>query len=220
MSELLELWTARKSIRGFKPDPISKETLTELFAAAQRAPSWCNTQPWRVAITMPPKTQVLADAMQTAAKSGFPSAEVPFPIDYPPPFKQHRIACGAALYTEMGIAREDKAGRYDAWLRNYAFFDAPHMAVVACDKRLGPYALIDVGVWLGYILTMAQDLGISTCPMAAVAAYPATLRAQLPIGETDQILFGIALGYADDAVPANRTRTTREPVEANVTFCS
>lgn len=215
-----ELWTDRRSIRGFKPDPIGRDTLTELFAAAQHAPSWCNIQPWRVAVTLPPRTAELAAIMQAAAKSGFPSADVAFPIDYPPPYKQHRIACGAALYTEMGIAREDKAGRYDAWLRNYAFFDAPHMAVVSCDKRLGSYALIDVGVWLGYVLTKAQDLGIATCPMAAVAAYPAPLRANLPIGETDQILFGIALGYADDSVPANRTRTTREPVEANVTFCS
>ena len=64
----------------------------------------------------------------------------------------------------MGIARDDKAGRYDAWLRNYAFFDAPHVAVVACDRRLGPYAYVDVGVWLGYVLTAAAALGIDDVP--------------------------------------------------------
>jgi nitroreductase len=143
---------------------------------------------------------------------------VPFPLDYPPPYKQHRIACGAALYEAMGIARDDKAARYDAWLRNYAFFDAPHVAIVACDRRLGPYVYIDVGVWLGYLLTAAQAMGIDTCPMASVAAYPDALRASLPIGETDVILFGIALGRADREAAANRSRTTREPVEANVTL--
>ena len=61
----------------------------------------------------------------------------------------------------MGIAREDKAGRYDAWLRNYAFFDAPHVAIVACDRRLGPYAYVDVGVWLGYVLTAAAGAAAS-----------------------------------------------------------
>ena len=55
--------------------------------------------------------------------------------------------------------------------------------------------------------------------MASVAAYPDALRAQLPLADTDVILFGLALGHADDAAPANRTRTTREPVEANVVFC-
>jgi hypothetical protein len=54
--------------------------------------------------------------------------------------------------------------------------------------------------------------------MASVAAYPEPLRAHLPIAETDVVLFGVALGYADSSAPANRTRTTREPVEANVTF--
>jgi nitroreductase len=118
----------------------------------------------------------------------------------------------------MGIAREDKASRYDAWLRNYGFFDAPHLAVVACDRRLGPYVYVDVGVWLGFVLTAAAALGIENCPMASIAAYPEPLRARLPIPETDVVLFGIALGHADPEAPANRTRTSREPIEANVTF--
>jgi nitroreductase len=219
MTDLAALWRDRKSIRAFRPEPVPREELVALFAAAQHAPSWCNVQPWRVAITEPPKTAQLAAAMQEAARSGFPHAEIAFPLEYPTPYKERRIACGSTLYKEMGVAREDKAGRYDAWLRNYAFFDAPHVAVVACDRRLGPYAFIDVGLWLGYVLTAAAAAGLATCPMASVAAYPDVLRRELPIAETDVILFGLALGHADDAAPANRTRTTREPVEANVTFC-
>ena len=103
IGELEQLWRERRSTRAFRPEPIERTQLVALFAAAQHAPSWCNVQPWRVAITEPPKTQQLAAAMQAAAKSGFPRAEVPFPMDYPPPYKAHRIACGAALYTEMGV---------------------------------------------------------------------------------------------------------------------
>lgn len=220
LRELEKLWVERRSMRAFRPEPIARATLTELFASAQHAPSWCNVQPWRVFVTEPPRTGELAAAMIAAAKSGFPHPDVAFPLDYPTPYKERRIGCGAALYRSMGIAREDKAGRYDAWLRNYGFFDAPHVAIVACDKRLGPYAYVDVGVWLGYVLTAAQALGIDMCPMASVAAYPEPLRAALPIGETEIVLFGLALGHADPAAPANATRTTREPVDANVTFCS
>lgn len=218
LDELQGKWSERASMRAFRPEPIERERLVEMFAAAQRAPSWCNIQPWHVFVTEPPKTKVLSDAMIAAAKSALPHAEVPFPLDYPSPYKERRVACGVALYQSMGIARDDKAARYDAWLRNYGFFDAPHVAVVACDRRLGPYVYIDVGVWLGYLLTAAAALGIDTCPMASVAAYPEPLRAQLPLAETDIVLFGIALGRADGDAPANRTRTTREPVEANVTF--
>jgi len=218
--ELEAVWRERRSMRAFRPEPIARDVLEAIFAAAQHAPSWCNVQPWRVTVTEPPKTQQLADAMQAAAKSGLPHAEVPFPIEYPPPYKERRVACGVALYKSMGVARDDGAGRYAAWLRNYAFFDAPHVAIVACDRRLGPYAFVDVGVWLGFVLTACAAHGIDTCPMASVAAYPEPLRAMLPIGETEVVLFGLALGHADAGAPANATRTTREPVASNVTFCA
>jgi hypothetical protein len=63
-------------------------------------------------------------------------------------------------------------------------------------------------------------MGIDTCPMASVAAYPEVLRTRLPIGETETVLFGLVMGYADDAAPANATRTTRAATETNVTFVS
>lgn len=218
LAALEAAWAERRSMRGFRPAPIPRSDLEQLFGAAQRAPSWCNIQPWRVALTEPPVTGELADAMQAAARSGLPHAEVPFPLEFPPPYKERRVACGVALYQAMGVARDDKAGRYDAWLRNYAFFGAPHVAIVACDRRLGPYAYVDVGVWLGYVLTAAAALGIATCPLASVAAYPEPLRERLPIAQTETILFGLALGYADETVAANQCRTGRDPVTSNVTF--
>jgi len=207
---------ARASVRAFRADPIPDATLAAIFADAQQAPSWCNVQPWRVALTKPPFTAELAQALITAAKTSLPHPEIAFPLDYPSPYKERRIGCGVALYQAMGIARENTAGRYDAWLRNYALFDAPHVAIVACDRRLGPYAYVDVGVWLGYVLQAAAERGVDTCPMASVAAYPDLLRARLPIASTDVILFALALGFSDADAPANRCRTTREPVDANV----
>ncbi len=218
LAALAATWGTRRSIRGFLPDPIPRADLERMFSAAQRAPSWCNVQPWRVVLTEPPVTGELADAMRAAARTGFPRAELPFPLDYPSPYKERRVACGVALYQAMGVARDDKAGRYDAFLRNYGFFGAPHVAVVTCDRRLGPYAYVDVGVWLGYLVTAAALLGIDSCPMASIAAYPEPLRARLPIAETDVILFGVALGRADTVVPANGCRTEREPIASNVAF--
>ena len=215
---LSALIAARHSVRGFRPEPIARDVIDHLFTTAQHAPSWCNIQPWRVAVTSPPRTDVVRAGLLAAARTGLPAPELPFPIDYPSPYAEHRRACGFAVYEAMGIAKGDKAKRYDAWLRNFALFDAPHLAVVACDRRLGTYAALDVGVWLGILLTAAAALGIDTCPMASVAAYPGALRSLLPIADTDQILFGLAFGYRDPAVPANAARTTREPLPSNVTF--
>ena len=39
----------RRSIRGYKPDPVPKELIAEIIALAMRAPSSMNTQPWNFA---------------------------------------------------------------------------------------------------------------------------------------------------------------------------
>ncbi len=36
-----------RSIRRFKPDPVSEEVIQDILEAARRAPSWENLQPWR-----------------------------------------------------------------------------------------------------------------------------------------------------------------------------
>lgn len=167
---------------------------------------------------MPPYTAQVAAALVEAAQTLPPASDLPFPVTYPEPHASHRRACGAALYTVMGVARDDKAGRHAAWLRNYQLFDAPHLAVVSVSRALGPYAYIDIGVWLGVLMTCAQPLGIDLCAMASVALYPEVLRRHLPIATDDAILFGIALGHEDAAVAANACRTTREQVAHNVVF--
>jgi nitroreductase len=217
-AQLAAVLEGRRSTRGFRSEPVPEPELRRLFAMAQRAPSWCNIQPWRVWVTSPPATADLSAALLAAARAALPAPEVPFPGPYPEPYLTHRRACGHSLYEAMGIARDDKASRYDAWLRNYAFFDAPHLAVVAQDRALGQYGTLDVGVWLGMLLTAAAALGIDTCPMASVAAYPAALRHKLGIPEDLVVLCGVALGWSDDDAPANRCRTSREPVDCNVTF--
>lgn len=206
----------RRSVRGFKPDPVTDDDLHAMLADAQHAPSWCNIQPWRVALTRPPFTQRVAAALVQAATTSMPTPEIPFLLDYPPPYRDHRRACGGALYEAMGIPRDDKSGRHAAWLRNFACFDAPHLAVVSVERALGTYAYVDVGVWLGYLLAAAQARGIATCPMASIATYPDVLRQQLDIPASQTILFGIALGYADSTTPANQCRTSRDPISKNV----
>ncbi len=211
------LFARRQSARSFHPEPISEPELRALFAAAQRAPSWCNIQPWRVTVTAPPLTGELADALVAAATSEPKHPDIPYPPEYPEPYGDRRRACGYALYRAMDISRDDRARRYDAWLRNYQLFGAPHVAVVCQDRRLGPYAGVDLGVWLGYLLAAAEARGIDTCPMASIAAYPEPLRRALAIPDDEVVVFGVALGRRDGGA-ANDCRTERVPVDECVRF--
>lgn len=216
-SWLERLLAGRQSTRSFQPDPLPEAELRALFAAAQWAPSWCNIQPWRVTLTAPATTRELALALENAAVTREKHPEVPYPAEYPQPYKERRRACGYALYRAMEISKEDRERRYEAWLRNYRFFDAPHAAIVCQDRRLGPYAGVDIGVWLGYLLALAEARGIDTCPMASIAAYPEPLRQFLGIPEEEVVLFAVALGRGDGA-KANACRTERVPMDESIRF--
>ena len=209
----------RRSVRGFRSDEVPAETLRAIFESAQRAPSWCNIQPWRVYLTSGDATRRVTSALRDAATEGRPvEPDHPWPTEYPDRYGELRKKCGIALYSAMGVERHDKAGRWDAWLRNYVGFDAPHLAFVGIDRRFGIYAAIDVGCWLQSVLLAATEQGVSTCSSAGLAAYANVIRNTLGIDDSVGFMFGIALGYEDEAVPANACRTDREPIEANITF--
>ena len=48
--DLIEAIKSRKSIRGYKPDPVRREVLEEILEVATRAPSGMNTQPWEFTV--------------------------------------------------------------------------------------------------------------------------------------------------------------------------
>ena len=216
--EFLDVLRARKSVRGFQDRPVPRELLERVFAAAQRAPSWCNIQPWRVFVTAGAATKRLTDAYVAAAKSGTMTPDYPWPAGYPEPYNTHRKECGMALYGAMGVKKEDAAGRAAAWMRNFEAFGAPHVAIVALDKRWNQWAVLDIGCWLQSFMLACVDAGLATCPQATLGAHASVAREVLAIPDELGVLFGIAIGYEDQAVPANACHTARAAVDDNVKF--
>jgi hypothetical protein len=210
---------ARRSVRAFEERQVPRETLTAIFDRAQRAPSWCNIQPWRVWLASGATRKKLIDGLVKAAGETMPSPDVPFPAEYPEPYGQHRRACGKALYSAMGVARDDGAGRHGAWMRNFVAFDAPHVAIIAMDKRFSIYGSLDLGCWLQSVMLLAIEEGVSTCAQASLSLYPDVCREVLGVTSDVQILCGLGLGYEAANIPANDCRTDRDPLEKNVVFC-
>jgi len=216
--DVLTALELRQSIRGFQSQPVPEEVLREVFGAAQRAPSWCNIQPWRVWLASGERRIRLGRALVDAAGRDLPSPEVDFPVTYPEPYQSHRRQCASVLYGAMGVAREDREARQAAWMRNFASFDAPHVAIVGVDTSLGFYVGVDIGCWLQSVLLAASARGLAACPQASVSIYPSAIREVLPISEDVSILFGIAIGYASEGAAVNQARTSRGDVDANITF--
>src|ERR1700710_3027417 len=108
---LEELLNERFSCRAFKPDPVPRATIDRILAASQKSASWCNSQPWQLAIASGAATKKFREVMYGAASGrAATSGEFPFPREYRGVYLERRRESGFQLYNSHGIVRGDKDG--------------------------------------------------------------------------------------------------------------
>lgn len=218
MYDLDKAIVERRSVRGFLPKTVPRAVLDDVLALAQRAPSNCNVQPWRVYLASGDTLRRLRAALVASASSGKSQGMVGAVDAFRGPYRDKQVACAVELYGKMGIARDDREGRNRAMLRNFEFFDAPHVAYVCMAKSFGVGVALDVGMYVQTLMLAMQSRGIGSCAQAALRAFPDVVSDHLGIPEDEQILCGLSFGYEDTNVPANQTRQPRDPITSNVFF--
>lgn len=207
---LLETLKARYSCRAFKSDAVPNNVIEQIVTAARHVPSWCNAQPWQVNITRGAATdRFRAMLMDQVTQGTPPSPDIAWPKRYSGDYADRRRNCGFQLYDAVGIEKSDRDARRAQMLRNYALFDAPHVAIVHSPSELGPYGAMDTGGFVTAFTLAATALGVATIPQAAVAAYAPKVREHLGIGADRMVLCAISFGYADEDAAINRFRTER-----------
>jgi len=218
MYDLDQTIRERRSVRGFLPRPVARAVLEEVFGLAQHAPSNCNVQPWRVYVASGNALERLRGALVEAVTTG-DSPVMVTPIDeFRGGYRERQVACAVELYSKMGIARDDRVGRLKASLRNFQFFDAPHVAYICMAKSFGIGVALDVGMYVQTLMLAMESRGVGSCAQAALRSYPELVSEHLGIPDDEQILCGLSFGYEDASVPANQTRQPRDPISSNVVF--
>lgn len=209
----------RRSVRGFTSQRVPAEKLRQIFELAQRAPSNCNIQPWRVFVATGAVRDRIRQALLEQAKLGTPpNPDYEYPAKFDEPFRRHQIDCAVALFAEMGIGRDDKPGRTRAALRNFELFDAPHVAFLGMHRQFKEPVALDLGIYLQTLMLAMTAHGIACCPQGSLRNYPDIVRQEFNISPEVGILVGLSFGYEDPSVDANRTRMDRSPLEDNVVF--
>ena len=205
-----DILKSRYSCRAFRPDPVPDDVITQIITAARHVPSWCNAQPWQVTITKGAATETFRDVMMTAASTGTPpQPDLDWPSKYSGAYAERRRTCGYQLYDAVGIEKSDRAGRMAQMLRNYALFDAPHVAIIHSPAELGPYGAMDSGGFVTAFALAATALGVASIPQAAIAGYAPLVRDHFDIADDRLVLCAISFGYADKDAPINQFRTER-----------
>lgn len=220
--DIVEAIKERKSIRGFKPDPIPKEVIREILETASRAPSAMNIQPWEFTVITGDVLKNIRQANVEKLNSGAPIQPEHLVVGWSPDsvYRQRQVGLAKQIFQLMGIPREDKDKRAEWMERGFRYFDAPAAIIILVDRSLAESSpLLDIGAVMQTICLAALSYGIGTCIEDQGVMYPEVLRKFADIPESKRIMISIAIGYPDWDFPANKVESTREPVENITTWC-
>ena len=203
--DIAELIRKRKSIRGFSPDPVSREALTEILQTACRAPSAVNSQQWQF--------YVLAGDVLGNVKLGnvdrFRNGAVPNPehpvMGWPRDsvYRKRQVDLAKRLFELMDIQKGERERQRQWAERGFRFFDAPAAIIIVVDRSTIEKApLLDIGAVMQSICLAAVNHGMGTCIEDQGVMYPDVVRECAGIPDSKRIVISIAIGYPDWEFPA------------------
>lgn len=216
-----EALATRRSVRAFLPDPVPEQTVREMVAAASRAASGGNLQPWKLYVLAGAAREELLRAVEER------SVEKPFgdgpeydiyPKDLTEPYRTRRGAVAHEMYELVGIARDDRVARAEQMKRNFSFFGAPVGMILTIDRQMGPPQFTDLGIFLQSLMLLARECGLHTCPQEAWSLWGATIREVVGIPDNELVFCGVSLGYAAADAAINRLHTERAGLEEFARF--
>jgi nitroreductase len=211
----------RRSIRGYKPVPVPKALVREVIEMAMRAPSSFNTQPWNFYVVSGEALNRIRAGNTERILAGVPeSREFRSHGAYAGIHRDRQIEVAKQLFGAMGIARDDKEGRQDWVLRGFRQFDAPVSIVVTYDRSIfgGDYGPFDCGGVANAIVNAAWSRGLGCVINSQGIMQSPVVREHAKIPDDQVIMTCIAMGYPDDAFPANAVVSNRKSVDEAATF--
>ena len=211
----------RRSIRGYKPDPIPRQILEEIIHIAKQAPSSMNTQPWHFhVLTGEPLERIRKGNTEKMMAGSAVDREIKLNHGYQGPHRERQIEIAVQLFEAMGIARDDKERRMDWVMRGFRQFDAPVSIVITVDKALADdtIAHFDCGAATYGLVLAAWSKGIGSVINGQGIMHSSVVRENAMIPEDQVIMTCVAMGYPDDSFVANDVKSRRTPNDKVASF--
>jgi len=208
--DLIKAIQERRSIRAFTPDPIPRETIEEILKLAILAPSAINLQPWDLIVVTGEERERLSRRLIKAYKekkiSCGPGNVKPLPKTFAKRGAK-TLELMNPFFEEMGVDPNQFINEGSC-----NFYGAPVAIFICLDDSFPKARLVDIGLVLGYLLFIAHEYGLGTCPIGLITAYEDEIKELLNIPENKMVVIGIALGYPDLINPINRFKSPREDI--------
>ncbi len=219
--EFDEVVLGRRSIRGYKSDPVPKDVIREIVALATRAPSSMNTQPWHLHVVTGEALDRIRAGNTERNLAGVPaSREIRMHGPYEGKHRQRQKDIAAQLFEAMDIEWSDKERRRDWVMRGFRQFDAPVSIVITFDAELtdNDIAIFDCGAVVNCLVNAAWSRGLGCVINGQGIMQSPVVREHAQIPDNEVIMSCVAMGYPADDFAANDVVSTRRPVDEVVSF--
>ena len=219
---VVEAIKTRKSIRDFKPDPVSQKILKKILKIACRAPSASNAQPWQFTVITGDVLENIRMATIEKLQAGHPFSPEWEVEEWPrgSVYRRRQVEIAKKLFKLMDIPREDQQKRGEWIEHGFRYFNAPAVIIITSDSSLPETRpLLDIGGVMQTISLAALEFGLGTCIQNQGVMYPDILRKFAQIPASQRIIVAIAMGYPNWDFAANQVVSTRETVENMTTWC-
>ena len=211
----------RRSVRGYKPDPVPKALIEEILTLAMRSPSSMNTQPWNFTVISGKPLDLIRAGNTERNVAGVPhSREFRIGEAFAGQHRDRQVGVAKQLFAAMGIEREDKEKRMDWVLRGFRQFDAPVCVIITYDRVLADSddTAFDCGAVTTALVNAAWSRGLGAVINSQGIMQSPVVREHANIADDQVIMKAVALGWPDDSFPANAVVSERRSVAEATSF--
>ena len=213
--EFKDTVSKRHSVRDSKDQPVSKSDLTEIIKLAQRAPSWVNSQPWKVYVASGQTLQTIKDIyVEREDEKGDPD----FPV-------MHREDWSAETQANMKQWRHEIVHHFATFNEAHEkmssastnLYHAPTIIFLTIPKNSSLWSIFDIGSFAQTLMLAAKDKGLDTIPTYNSVRFPEVIRQEMDIPDDESLVIGISIGYPKNAT-INTYKSKRESIENILNF--
>ena len=182
---------SRRSIRNFKPDPVSDEILYGILEAARLAASGSNIQPWRFVVIRSPE---MKEKLKAATIFRF-ALKAPVVI-----------ACCTYL-TALDTRQDRVVELFQAGVFDGVEVDGEYAPPERSKEQVLTYLNMNVGIAVTHMMLKAVDAGLGTCWIGGFD--PIKVKKILALEDTLHVTALLPVGYPA-RIPAQRPRFPME----------
>jgi nitroreductase len=202
----------RYSVREFSDRRISLSKLRQIVKEAQKAPSWVNSQPWKVYIA--------TGTSLSQVKAMFHRQDVAQAASNPDLAVMSRDDWGGQTQANMKKWRHDIVAHFSSFEEAHQTMtdamlklnNAPAIAYITIPQSTPAWSVFDAGAFAQTLMLAARNQGIDSIPTYNSVRFPDEIKSILQIPLDERLIIGIELGYATNST-INKYRADRVPLD-------